>query len=189
LRLPRPRLGTTREQERLPAHVELGEGLVRQRRIGRGYAWKIARRKPRQLLERQPKADRRISRDEAERAAAGAPALAHPAPLPAPRGQRGAAGVLEAALEHRREPRPLLWVAQTVVERVDVHREVPLLQQVVERVLVRRERARRIHLETSREPEHEPLGQLDRRGPRRGGRPATPQPPSAASPAERRSTA
>src|SRR5262249_56083166 len=70
----------------------------------------------------------------------------------------------------RGEPGRLGGVRQAVVERVEVDRETALREQVVERVLVRRNGAGRIHPETPREAEHEPLAQLEGRRCRGRGR-------------------
>ena len=106
-------------------------------------------------LQRQAEADRAVAGDQEQPAAPRAPFLGHPAhaaptaaaidqlalgdvesrPLPGLHRQHPAGRGLQTAVEHARQPGPLLRIVDLIVDRVDVRRQLALAQHELGRVL------------------------------------------------------
>ena len=109
----------------------------------------VGRRGPGQRIERQPVADRRITRDEEEMFRAEQPRSARPAAAgrfaPALHRQDVADDRIEPLLEDAREAGALLFVLQLRLQRIDVDRQPPLGPEVVPDVFIRRDDVVAIH--------------------------------------------
>ncbi len=138
------------------------KGLARrQRRARRGgilgdqeRAVRLTR--PGQRFQRQAIAHRGIAGQEIERVGAQEPGSALPAPrLAQPdalQRQREAHDLRQALLEDPRQPGALQGIGELALERVDIDRQPPLLPQVVEAVLIARQRRRGVELQALGEP-------------------------------------
>src|SRR5260370_33768605 len=98
--------------------------------------------RPRERVERQAKAHRRVARDEIQVFAAQEPFAAHPPGLTvSPDSQRQgiADDLVQALLEYACQAKTLFFLVQPVLQRIDVDRQLPLTPHVVPDVLVTRD--------------------------------------------------
>ena len=110
-----------------------------ERRTDRLVTARVLRGDPRQRVERQAKAHRRIAGDQVQVLAAQEPAAAHPRRLAVAAGaqrQRVADDLVQALLEDPGQAAALLGVVEIALQRIDVDRQLPLAPEVVPDVLV-----------------------------------------------------
>ena len=141
----RPQIGLTPDVARARTSAAVGNGgRLGVRGPARRCTGSLVRRHPRQRIERQPIADRRIAGNQEQVLRPQEPGAALPVrgpgrPSIASQRQHVADDAIEPLLEDPRKPRALFFVFSSRLQRIDVHRQPPLPPEVIPDVLVRRD--------------------------------------------------